>query len=295
MKQINNHDFEKYCSPQQIERDFNGLLGLIDGITADGILHEKEIIGIANWLLATKHYEKKSPYSELVSILAKAISDFHLDDDEILNIKWFCEKYIEGNQYYDYITRGIQQLHGILDGIALDEIINVRELTYLSNWMDENSYLVNQYPYDEVMDLLSRIVADGVVEEAELVELMCFCELFKQNRLSDDRHTKSIVEHLSVNVFEPVTNFEVDGKKICVTGASNLYKREEIKAIITNKGGRVVGAMSGSVDYLIVCEERNSCWAYSMYGRKVEEAIKLKQKGAKVNILHIEDVYPFII
>ena len=124
---------------------------------------------------------------------------------------------------------------------------------------------------------------------------MCFCELFKQNRLSDDRHTKSIVEHLSVNVFEPVTNFEVDGKKICVTGASNLYKREEIKAIITNKGGRVVGAMSGIVDYLIVCEERNSCWAYSMYGRKVEEAIKLKQKGAKVNILHIEDVYPFII
>lgn len=295
MKQLTNSNYEKYCSPQQIERDFNGLLGLIDGITADGVLHEKEIAGVANWLLTTKHYETKSPYKELVSILASAISDFHLDEEEILNIRWFCQKYISGNQYYDHITIGIQRLHGILDGISLDEKINEQEIIYLSDWLEENSFLTNQYPYDEVSFVFNRIVEDGEITEAELVGLLEFCNLFKQNRLAEDTSTKSIVEHLAVNIFEPVSNFEVYGKKLCITGASKVYKREQIKSILTTKGGRVVGAMSSSVDYLIVCEERNSCWAYSMYGRKVEEAIKLKQTGAKVNILHIDDIYGYIV
>ncbi len=295
MKQLTNSDYEKYCSPQQIERDFNGLIGLIDGITADGVLHEKELAGIANWLLSTKHYERKSPYKQLVSILASALSDFYLDEEEILNIKWFCQKYISGNQYYDQITNGIQRLHGILDGISLDLKINEEEVIYLSDWLTENSFLISHYPYDEVSFLLNRIVEDGEITDAELTELLDFCMLFKQNRLAEDTSTKSIVEHLSVNIFEPVSNFEVYGKKLCITGASKVYKREQIKSILTTKGGRVVGAMSSSVDYLIVCEERNSCWAYSMYGRKVEEAIKLKQTGAKVNILHIDDIYDYIV
>lgn len=295
MKQTNKNNYEKYCTPQQIERDFNGLLGLIEGISADGVLHEKEIAGIANWLLATKYYENRSPYKELISILVSAVSDFHIDEEELLNIKWFCNRYISGNGYYDAITKGIQQLHGVLDGIALDEMINDKEIIYLSNWLEYNKHLRSNYPYDEVSFVLNKIVEDGEINDNELVELLEFCGLFKQVRLSEENETKSIVTHLSKNIFEPISNFDVAGSKICVTGASKLYKREEIKTIIQNKGGRVVGAMSGSVDYLIVCEEKNSCWAYSMYGRKVEEAIKLKQNGSKVNIVHIEDVYEFII
>lgn len=59
-------------------------------------------------------------------------------------------------------------------------------------------------------------------------------------------------------------NFE--GKKFVITGTLNLYKRDELKEIIENKGGTVSESVSKNTDVLIVGEN---------YGSKYEKAIKL--------------------
>jgi hypothetical protein len=45
------------------------------------------------------------------------------------------------------------------------------------------------------------------------------------------------------------------------------------------------------LDYLIVAAERNLCWAFSCYGRKVEAAMDLRKSGTRLTIVHENDFW----
>lgn len=43
-------------------------------------------------------------------------------------------------------------------------------------------------------------------------------------------------------------------------------------------GGFVVNNVNKKLNYLVVCDEKNTCWAFTCYGRKIEEAINIEKK-----------------
>ena len=56
-------------------------------------------------------------------------------------------------------------------------------------------------------------------------------------------------------------------------------------------GGVVVDSVNSKLNYLIVCDEKNACWAFTCYGRKIEEAMKHRKKGVNLVIVHEYDLY----
>jgi len=66
-----------------------------------------------------------------------------------------------------------------------------------------------------------------------------------------------------------VTSYELQGKKIVLTGSLENFTREEIKAKIRALGGNVSSAVSKNTDFVIVGKD---------YGSKYEKAKKLGVK-----------------
>lgn len=288
----NNYHF--FSSPQQIERDFNSLKGIIEGIGADNVINPDEINELLSWLLATKLYENKEPYKSLIALLVDSISQKQLDLESRSDIIWFCERYVKQNQYYDYITSSIQELHGILDGISSDSKVNLQEVVYLKQWLIDNSTLSNKYPYDEIFNLVEHVLTDNQLSDEEAHELLQFCLTFRTSRLGKETTNTEIVKLLNKDVFDSDIDIEIAGKSFCLTGKSQLYPRSEIEKQLTELNGIIQKGVTKKLDYLIICEEKNSCWVYELYGRKIEQAIKLKKEGAKLGLIHIDQIYPYL-
>jgi NAD-dependent DNA ligase len=289
---FDNKSHTLFCSPAQIERDFQSLVGIINGVSSDGVINEKEILSIANWIMETKQYENKHPYNELVHIVGKAVSDFFLDDEEKENIIWYCSQYIQKNGYYDVITGRIQQLGGILHGIAADGSINKREVEYLQFWLEDNAPLKSTYPFDEIYSVVYTIYEDKVLSEKEAELLLGYCNAFAN--VSQSARNDELIKVLNIGVCQKNPEVIVADNMFCMTGESGSYSRKEIAEKIELYGGIVTNSVTKKLNYLVVCDEKSSCWAFACYGRKIEQAINIRKSGGRLVILHEQDLFKVI-
>ena len=77
----------------------------------------------------------------------------------------------------------------------------------------------------------------------------------------------------------------------CFTGKSLNATRQKISEIVTNNGGTYNDRVTKNTDYLIVGNAGNPCWAYSCYGRKIEQAVDLRKAGGKIKIVNEIDFW----
>ena len=134
-KNTNNSSFIHFCTPQRVQKDFNNIVGIIEGVMADGVLQKEEISAILNWILSNKLFEKQKPYAQLIQILVEAIEDGHISEEEKNDIIWFCKNYLEQNQYYELFTSKIQELHGLLEALSFDSILYDIEIDFIEKWL----------------------------------------------------------------------------------------------------------------------------------------------------------------
>ena len=140
---FDNGSFQTFSNPAVIQRDLQTLVGIISGIKSDCVINETELMQVQAWVNEHRAYENKQPYKEIIGIIRESLNDSVLTHDESQSIIWFCNRYIDRNGYFDSITSGIQNLTGIIKGIAIDDEINLTELEYLDNWLEENECLKN--------------------------------------------------------------------------------------------------------------------------------------------------------
>ncbi len=209
--------------------------------------------------------------------------------EESENIIWFCNQYINKTGYFDVITSSIQKLTGIVKGIAIDNEINILELEYLYEWLEEHDFLKNSYPYDELYNITTSIIQDRTISAEEHDALLSFC-----NALIGDSNSNSnttLVSSLKIGFYQIDPTINIQENTFCITGISKKYKRKEIAEKIELYGGFVVDNINSKLNYLVVCDEKNTCWAFTCYGRKIEEAIKYRKQGKKLAIVHEFDLY----
>ncbi|MFC6268343.1 BRCT domain-containing protein [Frigoriflavimonas asaccharolytica] len=284
-------DYKKFSNPSAIEKDLQTLIGIINGIQSDNEINEKERAEVQNWINYNREYENKSPYREIISLLRESLSDEILTQDECQNIILYCEQYINKSGYYTVITSGIQKLLGIIKGISIDKEINIQELTFLKDWLDDNDYLKNTYPFDEIYNLTLNVILDKVITDDEHKSFMEFCTAISGE---SDNNTESLLESLKIGFYQIDPEIIIQEKTFCVTGVSQTYKRKEIAEKIEMYGGFVTNSVSSKLDYLIVCDEKNACWAFTCYGKKIEQAIKYRKNGKNLIIVHEFDLFDTI-
>lgn len=294
-KQYDDFDFIRFTKKSDFDKALHTLEGLINGIGIDSKLNKKEIEEIEHWIKNTDRLFEKKIYQELLETLKLALADGILTEDEKKDIVWLCKRFKTDNKFYDIITSDIQRLHGILHGIMADSTLNVSEIKGLKTWLFENEHLKGTYPYDELCSLILMVLKDGKIDKKEDKILKVFFSEF-----IDSKNTKNIdlkeIEKLKKEItikgicsLDP--EIHIKGKKFCFTGASVKAKRSDIKNIIEVKGGVFIDNIRKDLDFLIIGSGGNPCWAYSCYGRKVEEAVELRKQGKSIQIVHEIDFW----
>ncbi|MFT3919617.1 BRCT domain-containing protein [Cloacibacterium sp.] len=286
---FDNQEHKQFLNPAIIEKDLQTLVGIISGIKSDNKITELEKSEIQKWINSAREYENRNPYQEVIKLLRESLSDEVLTEEECENIIWFCNQYIDKKGYYTAITAGIQRLIGILMGISIDNEINIEELRYLKDWLDDNEYLKNTYPYDEIYNLTLNIILDKKITEDEHKTILDFCKSITGD--SENSSNNSLIETLKMGFYQIDPEIKIQEKTFCITGVSQTYKRREIAEKIELYGGFVVNSVSSKLDYLIVCDEKNTCWAFTCYGKKIEQAMKHRKNGVNLIIVHEFDLF----
>jgi len=281
--------YKNFCAPAQIERDLQTLSGLITGISCDRDINQLEREGLCNWMDKIKEYGRAEPYRSLLRALNEALYDNVITKEEADDIVWLCNQYVDRIGYYDMITSTIQKLTGIVEGIIVDKEINEQELSFLLEWMDENDNLKNCWPYDELYTFIMHVLKDKVITEEERVQVMKFCSAIvgsNAGTTNDD-----LVEIINEGYCQMDPDIKITESSFCITGNSKKFRRREIAEKIELFGGFVTDKVSKNINYLVVCDEKNNCWAYTCYGRKIEQTVMLRKSGHPIAIVHEFDLY----
>ena len=285
---FDNKNYLRFTTPANVERDLHVLMGVISGVVCDQQINEKERQQLEAWLSAMRDHTTREPYSSIIDVVSYSLTDNVLTNEEKENILWLCSKFVDEKPYYDLFTRDLQKLSGVIYGIVADRDINEQEINYLDAWIEEHGHLQNCWPYDEACHFITHILSDGKISNEEKQQLLSFFDAITHNA---DETNESLMQMFGQNFYQIAPNILFEEQTFCITGLSKRYKRKEIAEAIMLKGGFVTEAMSGKTNYLIVCSDKNHCWAYSAYGRKIEEAMTLRKKGKQIAIVHEFDLY----
>lgn len=281
----------KFTSRERVEKSLNSLVGVVEGISIDGVINDAELSFLQAWLDDHADAQRRHPFSEVVPVVVDAIRDGVLTAEERANIKWVCGN-VCSEEYVGRAAADVQRLHAVLGGIVADGVISESELDGLTEWLDEHQELRKCYPYEEIESLVTTVMQDRKIDEREHKMLKEFFADFIEIR--DDKtitHAPVLDGDSVVGLCAVCPEIQFEGAKFCFTGTSSRYSRAEFGSLVEQLGGVVVDSLSAKVTYLIVGADGNPCWMYACYGRKVERAVQLRKEGAQLLIIHENDFH----
>lgn len=285
-----NNSYIQFTSKSRLDKSINSLLGIIEGISIDGLLNNEEMKFLARWIRDHQEKAERHPFNEVLPLLAKSIDDGILDEQEREDILFVCENLLSTN-YYDETTAELQVLHALLVGIAADELITKDELEGLSDWLADHEFLRKCWPYDEIDSLIVSVLSDQRIDAEEQKSLLAYFSEFAY--VVTNNGEKSTVEPLPfICAVDPKITF--DGSTFCFTGESIRLSREELSNLVVERGGRVVRGVSKILGYLVVGAAGNQCWKYACYGRKIEQAMNYRKQGCPILLVHENDFFDAI-
>jgi hypothetical protein len=217
------------------------------------------------------------------------------DLDEVLHdVVWLCAAEVE--RLEAPATRDIQELLGLVAGIAADGHLCDTEVTYLRAWLSDHDHLQAVFPHDEIRAMLVAALRDGRVDTAEREGLLAFFREFarvEDHRVVEERAVRTPTSLVGVCAVQPDIAFT--GNTFCFTGAFTRHRRADLATVVTALGGKVATSVTPQVRYLVVGSEGNPCWAHACYGRKVEAAVQLRRTGVLLQIVHEHDFLDAVV
>lgn len=287
-------DFVHYTRRAGVDQAAHKLEGILRGIAADGLVTADESKILLKWLAEHRSCASRHPFNELVPVINRAMRNHRIDDEERADLLWLCKKFTGEGAYYNRAGNDLQRLQGILAGAFADHRINQKEVLVLRTWLNEHEHLAGCWPYDEICSVLSKVLADGQIDDREEKMLLHVFEDFvvgpeKRSLLNPDLENEDEQKFMGVCAVRPTVTF--DGRVFSYTGESKRSTPTEIQRVVEHKGGAFAGALSEKVDYLVVGAEGNPCWALACYGRKIEQASQYRRSGLKITIVHENDFW----
>jgi hypothetical protein len=99
----------KFNNRARLDKSINGLLGIIEGISLDRVINEREIGFLNAWLNDHADVESKHPYNELIPLVSASLKDGRLTEEERLDIHWLCER-LRSTEYTSSVSADLQRL-----------------------------------------------------------------------------------------------------------------------------------------------------------------------------------------
>lgn len=287
--------YKQFTKRSEIDKALHTLEGLLKGISIDRKINAAEVAEIQNWIDLHENLINHNPFTEMATIVRRALNDGYISEEEKKDILWVCDRFITNNIYFDMVTSVLQILQGIVHGIMADNRIEKPEIEALKEWLLKHDYLKGYYPYDDIYSVITQVLSDGIITPEESNLLKAYFSEFIDTRKSYNLNDFELQElRASFNISGvcsvcPTIAFE--GRLFCFTGESVKAPRSELKSIIESRGGIFRNSVSKKTSYLIVGGNGSKCWTFACYGRKVEQAVALRKAGHGITIVHENDFW----
>lgn len=274
------------------QRALNTLFGICRGLVADQRLNEREVAYLNSWL---NEYEPLLAHDgdgyDLVHDVRGYLADGRLTHDELESLKEQLESVADNRGQSRFICDDVAMHHltGLVHGMVADGRINDAEVTALSDWMNRHLHLEPLWPASTIFRRLRGVLADGVITEAERLDLYDTLTALVGGSLEET----GTVGGLSTRLLgEDMTDSPIvfEGRSFLFTGKFIFGRRNSCEEAVLARGGAIAAGVSHSTDYLIVGALSSRDWVNESYGRKIEAAMALRQKGHGIAI-HQEEFW----
>ena len=283
-----------------IDRATERLRGIMMGISLDNEITDEEINQLAGWLDIHKYLHDKEPFKTVIEKIKQVLEDHYIDEDEREEVLELCWMFDKESLLPQCATAAIRRLHGVLQGMALDDEIRENEVVGLKNWLEVHDYVKGYWPFSDIWQMIFKILEDGVVDSIEKKQLLEYCQNFSETLAENSVIYDSIYGEGYMSTFAPVLKpftaicdrdsaITFSSKTFCFTGPAKTGSRKDLNDIILSLGGIPKNSVAIDLNYLVIGSQSSPCWAYSTYGRKIEQVFKNREKGSETAILHEDD------
>jgi NAD-dependent DNA ligase len=269
---------------QRKTQQISTLLGIVEGITIDKVVCDRERQYLQQWMEEHRHEAKILGYDRVFDLILDRLRSGFSSSIEQAELIKLIESF-DQNAFYKQDTLAIEEFQGILAGIAADRVITVDELRPLEDWIEEHEDLRNRYPITEIEAIVTSVLTDGVIDKQEHAMLVQWFSSFLK---AQDKNTLENPDGFSMGVLAQNVDIKIPGKSFCITGGSPRLKRQELHDILTDLGATIKDGVHMNLDYLVYCQNGSKCYAYECYGRKIEAAMEYRRSG-KSDVLIISE------
>ncbi|HIT77600.1 MAG TPA: hypothetical protein IAD47_02270 [Candidatus Limihabitans stercoravium] len=270
------NEFARFISNPEARKAVSEFYGIIRGFSMDNQVTSDEFEYIKNWQAKFSEYSKQPEISAVVSVLNKIIYDGKITLDEITELQHLIKSYLDIVSTSP-ITLATQILDGILRGITLDGKISETECKNLRQWLYDNIYLSNHFPFNKTIKAVEKILEDSVVTKEESVYLN---EII--NKMLDP------IDHLKEQVNS------VEGKHVCLSGDFEYGKKSDVADYIISKGGIIDPNLKKTTNILMIGKYESKLYSNGTYGSKVKKAIEFNERGSNIKIVKESDFFSSI-
>lgn len=175
--------------------------------------------------------------------------------------------------------KSIDALIGFARCALADGVISDAEALEFRRWVLAMRATGWQWPIDELAIRLETIFADGIVDPTERDELRTIMEQL------GCAVSESGVTSTTLPLDDPPPPIVFASSTFCVTGKFAFGTRAKVHAAITEHGGVIGERVVSATSYLVIGAFASRDWANTSYGRKIEQAVDLRQRGQRLAIV----------
>ena len=182
--------------------------------------------------------------------------------------------------------RSADLLIGLSAGITADGQITQQEAEFLESWISSNLAHLDDPVINLLYRRLSDMLADGVLDAEESVELLATLRNFAGLSASKPHSTERvIIPPTNLPLCTPAPELTWSGRLFVFTGVMAYGPRKECEALVIDRGGQIGSGVSKKIHYLVVGAVGNEQWLHSTYGTKIKKAVELREVGAQIAIV----------
>ncbi len=177
--------------------------------------------------------------------------------------------------------KAVSETIGLCRGILADGSVDLGEAKVMLEWLETHPEVTQTWPFDTLLPRLREMLADGVLDGDEEVELLDV--LMKLTGSGQSAKLGQAPAQLPLD--DPAPSLIWDRRAFVFTGelasATRTQAQEATKAV----GGRCPSSVSPKTDYLVLGTFGSAGWLYSTHGTKIQAAMELKREGHPIYLI----------
>ncbi len=181
------------------------------------------------------------------------------------------------------LGRSCESLLGVCTGLIADQVLNDAEIQFLNLWLSDNQEIAETWPAEVIYAKVKGVLSDGLITEQEREYLKEVLSDVLGGNLQDTGAASGLSTSLPVDNIESI---EIPLSSFCFTGNFLYGTRSACERAIEQRQGSVQSRVTMDLDYLVIGTLTSREWAHTSFGRKIEQAVEYKNKGAGIRIIN---------